>query len=113
MNFPEFNAGCDSPRGLTANAQWRSEAIARVRLKKRHFLKFIGRFCSARSRKPCYPDFVPFGKVELREMRASADHQPIGGMRVLSQMQKIEAITKANQCSIDAAKHLGSRNQEQ
>eukprot|EP01043_Picozoa_sp_COSAG02_P035966 COSAG02_NODE_2607_length_8436_cov_3.451841_5_plen_96_part_00 len=40
------------------------------------------------------------------------DHQPIGGMRVLSEMRKIEAITKANQCSIDAAKHLGSRNQE-
>ena len=36
-----------------AEAWWSSGAIARVRLEKRQFWNFIGRFCDPRSRKPC------------------------------------------------------------
>ena len=49
--------------------------------------------------------------VELREARM-ADNRPIADMRVLSEEEKLAAITKANAMALDGARTLGKRDRE-
>ena len=49
--------------------------------------------------------------VELREAH-TADNQPIADMRVLSEDEKIAAITKANAMALERARTFGKRDRE-